>query len=181
LSKDAENRLAGLLRQGIAGDEAAYAEFLRDTASFVRMVARRKLGTRTEIDAEDIVQETLLAIHLKRHTWQSDQPVLPWLAAITRHKTVDFFRRRGQRVEVDIADYADLIEMPVNETASERDIGRALESLAPGQRQVVTAIAIDGCSIRETAAKFGVTETAVRVSLHRGLSTIARKFGRSAT
>jgi RNA polymerase sigma-70 factor (ECF subfamily) len=178
LSQGEESRLASLLRRGIAGDEPAYAEFLRGAAAFARMVARRKLGSRTEIDPEDVVQETLLAVHLKRHTWQSDQPVLPWLAAITRHKVVDFFRRRGQRIELDIEDYADLIEAPASETANERDVARALESLAPGQRRVVTAIAVDGCSIRETAEKLGVTETAVRVALHRGLSAIARKFGR---
>jgi RNA polymerase sigma-70 factor (ECF subfamily) len=63
--------------------------------------------------------------------------------------------------------------------ASEREIGRALNALAPGQRAVVSAISVEGRSIGETARKFGMTEVAVRVALHRGLAAIARKFGRS--
>ncbi len=175
--EDTESRLAGLLRQAIAGDETAYSEFLRRAATFVRAVARRKLGTRAETDAEDIVQETLLAVHLKRHTWRSDQPVLPWLGAITRYKMIDGFRRRGRRIDVDIDDYADIIASPQSETASEKDIRFALDSLAPGQRKVVSAIAIEGRSTQDLAVELGVTETAVRVALHRGLAAIAAKFG----
>jgi RNA polymerase sigma-70 factor (ECF subfamily) len=181
VAENEDSRLAGLLRQAIAGDEVAYAEFLRRTAAFVRLIARRKLGTRAELEAEDIVQETLLAVHLKRHTWQSDQPVLPWLAAIARYKVIDGFRRRGHRVEVDIDDYTNFIEAPQAETASEKEVKLALDSLPPGQRKVVSAIAVEGRSVRDIAAELKTTETAVRVALHRGLSTIAAKFGSEKT
>jgi RNA polymerase sigma-70 factor (ECF subfamily) len=180
LTREDEDRLAGLLRRAIGGDEAAYAEFLRRAASFARAVARKKLGSGSDLDPEDIVQETLLAIHLKRHTWRSDEPVLPWLAAIARHKAIDGFRRRGRHVEVDIDDYAEIIAAPTEETASERDIRRALGALSAGQRSVVSSIALEGHSISETAANLGMKETAVRVALHRGLSAIAAKFGSKA-
>jgi RNA polymerase sigma-70 factor (ECF subfamily) len=125
------------------------------------------------------VQETLLAIHLKRHTWRSDLPVEPWLYAIARFKLVDAFRKVGRRREVVMDEQFDAPAPEPEQAASEREIGRALEALAPGQRAVVAAISVEGSSISETARKLGMTEVAVRVALHRGLAAIARKFGRN--
>ena len=172
-----ETELARLMRAAIAGDERAYTEFLRRAACLVRSFARRKV-VQGGLDPEDIVQETLLAIHMKRHTWRDDAPVTPWLYAIARHKLIDAFRRRGRRVEIEIGEIAETFAQPEPETVSDREIGRVLEMLAPGQRSVVAAVSVDGLSISETAKSLGMTETAVRVALHRGLTAIAQRFGR---
>lgn len=174
---DGEKELSDLLRAAIDGDERAYAEFLRRAATFIRRFARPRV-THGGIDPEDIVQETLLAIHMKRHTWRTDAPVAPWLYAITRHKVIDAFRRRGRHVEIEIEEIADLVAQPLGERAREWEIERALESLTPGQRSVVSAVSVDGSSIGETASRLGMSETAVRVALHRGLAAIAKRFGR---
>ena len=172
-----EAELSRLLRAAIAGDERAYADFLHRIAAVVRGFARRKI-VQGGVDPEDVVQETLLAIHVKRHTWRQDAPVLPWIYAIARFKLIDAFRRRGRRIEIEIDEIAETFAEPETETVSERDINRALDGLPPAQRSVVSAVSVEGRSIGETAAKFGITETAVRVSLHRGLAAIARRFGR---
>ena len=172
-----EAELSRLLKAAIAGDERAYADFLHRTAALVRGFARRKI-VQGGVDPEDVVQETLLAIHVKRHTWRDDAPVLPWVYAIARFKLIDAFRRRGRRVEIQIDEIAETFAEPETETVSERDINRVLDSLPPAQRSVVSAVSVEGRSIGETAAKFGITETAVRVSLHRGLAAVARRFGR---
>jgi RNA polymerase sigma-70 factor (ECF subfamily) len=172
-----DSELAGLMRAALAGDERAYAEFLRRAACLVRGFARTRI-VRGGIDPEDIVQETLLAIHMKRHTWRDDGSVLPWLYAIARYKLVDAFRRSGRRMEVEIDEVAETLAAPETETVSGREIDRALSILAPGQRSVVAAITVDGRSIGETARNLGMSETAVRVALHRGLTAIAKKFGR---
>lgn len=173
-----EAELVRLLKAALQGDERAYAEFLRLAAALVRGFARRRI-TQGGVDPEDVVQETLLAIHLKRHTWQTDLPVGPWLFAIARFKLVDAFRKTGRRMEVVLDETFDAPAPEPEASASERDIGRALESLAPGQRAVVSAISVDGRSIGETARALGMSEGAVRVALHRGLTAIARRFGRS--
>ena len=172
-----EAELSRLLRAAIAGDERAYADFLHRIAALVRGFARRKV-VQGGVDPEDVVQETLLAIHVKRHTWREDAPVLPWVFAIARFKLIDAFRRRGRRIEIEIGEIAETFAEPETETVSERDINRVLDSLPPAQRSVVSAVSVEGRSIGETAAKFGITETAVRVSLHRGLAAIAKRFGR---
>jgi len=172
LTEADEAELARMLRAALSGDEQAYAAFLERVAALVRAVTRRNAGSGAEV--EDIVQETLLAIHLKRHTWRADAPVRPWIFAIARYKLVDSLRRRGRRIEVDIADYAETLAEPVEDAASPREIERALEQLPPGQRRVVSAVSVEGLSIGEAATAFGMNETAVRVALHRGLAAIAR-------
>ncbi|MDG4880884.1 sigma-70 family RNA polymerase sigma factor [Mesorhizobium sp. WSM4884] len=172
-----EAELSRLLKAAIAGDGKAYADFLRRIAALVRGFVRRKI-VQGGVDPEDVVQETLLAIHVKRHTWREDAPVLPWVYAIARFKLIDAFRRRGRRIEVEIDEIAETFAEPEAETVSERDINRALDGLPASQRSVVSSISVDGHSIGETAAKLGISETAVRVSLHRGLAAIAKRFGR---
>jgi RNA polymerase sigma-70 factor (ECF subfamily) len=170
-----EAELARMLRAALSGDEQAYAAFLARVAALVRGVTRRNAGSGVEV--EDVVQETLLAIHLKRHTWREDAAVGPWLYAIARFKLIDAFRKIGRRMEVVLDEASEAPAEQDEERASERDIGRALAALAPGQRAVVSSISVDGRSIAETATALGMREGAVRVALHRGLATIARKFG----
>ena len=173
-----EAELARLMRAAIAGDERAYGDFLQRAACLVRGFARRRI-VQGGLDPEDIVQETLLAIHMKRHTWRQDAPFTPWIYAIAKYKLIDAFRRRGRRMEIDIDEISETLSAPEAETISDQEIGRALQTLAPGQRSVVAAVSVDGRSIRETAKNLGMSETAVRVALHRGLGAIARRIGRS--
>ena len=92
-----EADLARKFRSALDGDERAYADFLASVAGLVRAVARRRIGH--AVDPEDVVQETLLAIHLKRHTWRPAGAVLPWVFAIARYKLVE--NRRGLMKLVD--------------------------------------------------------------------------------
>jgi RNA polymerase sigma-70 factor, ECF subfamily len=173
---DAE--LARLMRRASTGDEQAYADFLRRTAALVRGFCRRRI-TSGSIDPEDVVQETLLAIHLKRHTWRQNDPIMPWVYGIARFKLTDAFRRRGRHIEVEIAQTAETLAAPETEPSHSQEVERALEALSTGQKAVVSSISVEGRSIRETAERLSMTEAAVRVALHRGLATISRRFGRN--
>src|SRR5262245_55391935 len=76
------------------GDARAYADFLREVAGSLRAFFRRRLAQRPD-DVEDLVQETLLAMHNKRHTYEPRYPITPWLYAIARYKLVDLWRARA--------------------------------------------------------------------------------------
>ena len=180
-----EKLWAAWMRAGLAGDAAAYRQLLEAIAPRLRKFARGGLARAGigNADAEDVVQEILLAIHLKRQTWMSDQPFLPWLNAISRHKLIDVLRRRGRRGEVPIEG---LIEVLPDETAapetSHNELARLVGHLDGKQQSVVSAIALDGDSIRDTASKLDMSEGAVRVSFHRGLKKLATLFrGEGAT
>ncbi|HXV30306.1 MAG TPA: sigma-70 family RNA polymerase sigma factor [Sinorhizobium sp.] len=169
--------LAELFRAALEGDERAYGDFLHKAATLVRAWARRRTAF-GGLDPEDIVQETLLAIHVKRHTWRPDGPVAPWLYAIAKHKLVDALRRLGRHRRIDISELEDQLAAEETEAVRDWEIDRALETLTPGQRSVVTAISVEGRTIAEAARSLDMNETAVRVALHRGLAAIARRFGR---
>lgn len=179
-SSELEEEMSALMRAALAGDEAAYAGFLRKGADAARRVVRHRLGAASPVSHEDVVQETLLAVHLKRHTWRTTDPILPWFMSIARYKMIDACRRQRVRIAVPIDDLADILAAPEgsNEAAETRQIERAVETLSAGQQKIVRSIAIEGRTIRETAAALEMKEGAVRVAFHRGLSAIAARFGR---
>lgn len=180
---DHEHDWACWLQAANAGDAAAYRRLLDALVPFLRRAVRfasARSGVPLE-DVEDVVQETLLAIHLKRHTWDDAQPVGPWVRAIARNKLIDSLRRRGRHVSVPIEDVIETLptEAPA-ETLAVRDLERLLGVLNGRQREVVHAISVEGASIQQVAVRLQTTEGAVRVALHRGLAALTRAYGSDA-
>lgn len=180
---DREAQWAAWMRAADAGDEMAYRRLLEALAPAVRGVVLRALtraGAGTA-DAEDVVQETLLALHLKRATWDRTAPIGPWINAIARYKTVDALRRRGRRAEQPIDGVVE--SLPAAEAAdglARRDAERALAALSGRTHEVVRAVSLDGAGIGDTARRLCISEGAVRVALHRGLKALARRFAESS-
>ena len=171
------------MRAAMTGDAGAYRQLLVSLAPHVRAVARsrcRSVGA-PEGEVEDIMQEVLLAIHLKRGTWDQSRPIGPWVAAITRNKLIDILRQRGRHITVPIEDFMDSLqaEDPTPELST-RDIDTLLGHLKPQQKEVVRSISLNGSSIRETAERLQMTEVAVRVTLHRALKALAVFYRSSA-
>lgn len=169
------------MRSANAGDAVAYHRLLKAVTPVLRAATRRGLARAGQpVDqAEDIVQDILIAVHLKRHTWDADAPFAPWLFAIARNKLIDALRRRGRRIFVNIDDLAESMPgEPAEETLPPGEIASHLERLPARQRDVLQSIAVNSASIKETATKLSMTEGAVRVALHRGLSNLAGKLGK---
>jgi RNA polymerase sigma-70 factor (ECF subfamily) len=178
-----ESDWAARMRAAMAGDADAYRQFLVSVTPHVRAVARsrcRSLGA-PEGEAEDVVQEVLLTIHLKRGTWDQSRPIGPWVAAITRNKLIDVLRRRGRHINVPIEEVVDSLQAEDRTPAlATRDIDTLLGHLKVQQREIVRSISIDGNSIRDTAGRLRMTEGAVRVALHRALKALGAFYRSSA-
>ena len=174
-----EVQWAAWMRAGLDGDGEAYRLLLDALAPVLRRIARQRLrqaGT-GNADAEDVVQEVLLAVHLKRHTWMRDQPFSPWLNAIARYKLIDVLRRRGRRGEVPIDDLIEVLpDQSAQAEASPRELERLVGRLQGREHDIVTAISLEGQSVRDAAAKWSMSEGAVRVALHRGLKRLAQLY-----
>ena len=174
-----ESHWAELMRAANRGNAGSYHRLLHELAPLLRGVASRgfaRYGLGSE-DVEDVVQETLLAVHLKRHTWDERQRLLPWVRAIAQNKLIDSLRRRGRRVHVPIDDISETFagdEPPAEMNGV--DAERVMASLKGRQRAIVLAISIEGASAREVAQRLGMTEGAVRVALHRALQSLAKAF-----
>lgn len=148
---------------------------------WLRIVVRRGLASagRSAADCEDIVQETLLAMHLKRDTWDETRPIAPWLRAIARHKLADYLRRRGFADHVDIDDHADAPELAIDSTAASTVDSRQMLAMLPErQRRIVQEISLEGRRAADVARVLGMTEGAVRVTLHRSLKALAVLYRR---
>lgn len=163
-----------LLVAANTGDSRAYAQFLQAVAPVIRGLVRAKGAGLGEAACEDVVQEVLLAIHLKRHTWDRSAPVRPWLYAIARYKVVDAFRARGRRVDVPIEDFADHLAAEAGPDPTEAaDVAKMIGMLDGRSAEIVRKIGLEGASVAETGQALTMSEGAVRVALHRALKTLA--------
>jgi RNA polymerase sigma-70 factor (ECF subfamily) len=170
-----------LMYAAVSGDAKSYKALLETLPGFLRSITRRgyaRFGVEPN-DVEDVVQEVLLAIHLKRHTWKVGAPVAPWIMAIARHKLIDVLRRRGRHVQVPIETVLRNLEAETSESRPDgrldrQDVIRLLDHLKPRQREIVRSISIDGHSIRDVARHLDMSEVAVRVALHRAAASARR-------
>ncbi len=174
--KDVETELRALLLPALAGDNAAYAAFLRRTSAHLRAFFRRRLIAYPD-DMEDLVQETLLALHNQRHTWLPSQRLTPWLYAIARYKLVDLLRvrlpRRAVEIALDDVDEEALADRDDGALDARRDLVGLLMLLPERHRLPIQRVKIEGLSIAEAAVALGMSESAVKVGIHRGLRKLA--------
>jgi RNA polymerase sigma factor (sigma-70 family) len=164
-----------LMRAANRGDAAAYRRLLQAITPVLRGVVRARGGGLGPETCEDVVQEVLLAVHVKRQTWREDAPLRPWLYAIARHKVADAFRARGHRTHLPIEDFIDALPAADGPDPTRgRDIEKVLGRLEPRAADIVRGFGLRGETVAETADRLQMSEGAVRVALHRALKTIAR-------
>lgn len=173
---DFESGLKPLWMRAQAGDEAAYREALSRIAARLRRYFARRLFALPD-DVEDLVQETLLALHQQRGTYDPGLPVSAWVHAIARHKLVDLLRRRGRREALnqpldDLAEDQHPAAAP-DEQPTRRDLALLLANLPAAQRLAIVLTKIEGLSVAEAAKRGGVSVSALKVQVHRGLKRLA--------
>jgi|688.fasta_scaffold311882_2 RNA polymerase sigma-70 factor (ECF subfamily) len=182
--EDFEALLAPLWQRAQQGDEAAYREALGRMAERLRAYLRRRLTDRPE-DVEDLLQETLLALHLQRGTHEPGRPVSHWMHAIARYKLIDHWRRQGRhgaRLEA-VEDFEDwpAEDAPHEAAWARRDVWQLLQRLPAAQRRAIELTKLDGLSVAQAAHETGASESAIKVQVHRGLRRLAEWVRRTPT
>jgi RNA polymerase sigma-70 factor (ECF subfamily) len=173
-----EERLRSLVLPSLAGDAAAYRMFLDELTMHLRSYLRRRLGGLPD-EVEDLLQELLLAVHNKRHTYDPKQPLTAWVQAIARYKLVDLLRRRSRSIVLtDPLDEDDQIFATTDNDAAEAqyDVAKLLRGLPDRQRLPILYVKIEGASVTDTAVRTGMSESAVKVGIHRGLKALAERI-----
>lgn len=171
---DFESGLKPLWMRAQAGDEAACREALTRIAARLRGFFARRLQSLPD-EVEDLVQETLIALHVQRGTHDPALPVSSWMYAIARHKLVDLWRRRGRtQLMLEPLDEVDENTLPSapEEQPARRDLLALLESLPAAQRRTIALTKIEGLSVAEAALRCGVSPSALKVRGHRGLKRL---------
>jgi RNA polymerase sigma-70 factor (ECF subfamily) len=173
-----EERLRGLLARGLAGDAPAYHSFLKELSAHLRAFLRKRLVNLPQ-EVEDLVQELLLAVHNQRHTYDPRQPLTAWVNAIARYKLVDLLRRRSRNELLnDPLDEDDALLAASDSEAADarRDLVKLLAALPDRQRLPIIHMKIEGLSVAETARLTGMSPSAIKVGIHRGLKALAAKI-----
>src|SRR6266851_5486589 len=172
-----ETELKALMLAGLDGNATSHRELLERLSRRLRAYYKGKLAGigRGASEAEDLVQEAVLAIHLKRHTYDPVEPLTPWVHAVARYKLIDFLRRtRTSLVDVPIDEANTIMAHDDNVDAeSTHDVRRLMERLPKNMRCAIEAVKLDGQSIAEAAQRCGISESGVKVNIHRGLKALA--------
>lgn len=172
-----EDRLKALMLDGLDGDAAAQRRLLLELSVVLRRYYRRRLSHDVS-EAEDLVQEALIAIHTRRATYDRARPFTAWVFAVARYKLVDHLRRRRVRPTTPIDDVEALFAPDESEAATAAiDLARVMEDLPRRQRDAILQTRIEGLSTAEAALRSGQSESAVKVNVHRGLKALMARFG----
>ncbi|MFD2181749.1 sigma-70 family RNA polymerase sigma factor [Rhodoplanes azumiensis] len=171
-----EPALKALMTASLAGDGRAHRDLLQALSGYLRGYFRGRLvrAGRGVAEAEDLVQEALMAVHTGRHTYDPAEPLTPWVFAIARYKLLDHLRRtKTSTADVGLDQAEDVVAVDdYTGTESALDLRRMLSRLPSRMQQAIQFVKIDGLSVAEAAAKCGASESAVKVNIHRGLKAL---------
>lgn len=172
-----EKDLKSLMTAGLDGDAAAYRTLLERLSPHLRSYYRGRLARagRSAAEAEDLLQEALLAIHTRRHAYDRAELFTPWMHAIARYKLIDYLRRTNSSYrDVPIGDASELTSHADHDgVESSIDLGRLIARLPVKMQRAIRYVKLDGLSIAEAARRSGMTEAAVKISIHRGLKALS--------
>jgi RNA polymerase sigma-70 factor (ECF subfamily) len=172
-----ESELKNLMVAGLDGDAAAYRSLLARLSQHLRGYYKSRLSRigRGATEAEDLVQEALLAIHIQRHTYDPAEPLTPWVYAIARYKLIDHLRRtRASLADLPIEVAGDITAQDDHAGAeSAYDLHRLLSRLPQKMRRAIECVKLDGLSVAEAAVQCGMSVSAIKVNVHRGLRVLA--------
>ena len=173
-----EPELRALMLAGLDGDEASHKSLLTKLSAYLRAYFKGQLARigRGPSDAEDLVQETLIALHTRRHTYDRSQLLTPWVYAIARYRLVDYLRRtKSANMDVPVEEADEILAADDPEAVeSSLDLEKLMAQVSPRVSQAIRYVKLDGLSVSEAAARTGMSPSAVKVSVHRGLKALSR-------
>lgn len=165
------------LLAGLAGDAAAYADFLNRLSPLLRRVIGRKIPM---ADVEDVLQEVLISIHKARHTYDGERPLMPWVMAITSFRITDCLRKTYSEMrhsQVDIADVENMLESVTETTGNNESIQEMLNGVGQRERKILSLMHVEGYTAKEVGSQLGMGESAVKVAAHRAIKKIRERLG----
>lgn len=169
-----EDQLKTWMVEGLEGNAASHAALLRALVPLLRAFYRRRVSDGETI--EDLVQETLIAVHTRRMTYDPERAFSSWLFAVARYKMIDSFRRVRATCPIDDFEYMLVSGAFEDEVNARRDIDQLLAELPQKQSSLIRKVRIEGHSVAETAREMGIGESDVKVSVHRGLKALAARI-----
>ena len=177
-----ESDLKALMTASLEGDSNAHRSLLTALSGHLRSYYKSRLlrSGRAAEETEDLVQEALIVIHMQRHTYDPEQPLTPWVYAIARYKLIDHLRRtRTTTADVPLENADDILASDDNAAAeSQFDLAKLFERLPERMRLSLQYVKLEGLSVAEAADRSGMSQSAVKVNVHRGLKILTALIAR---
>jgi RNA polymerase sigma-70 factor (ECF subfamily) len=172
-----DTKLKHLLAGVADGDEAAFAELYKATASKLLGVAIRILRSR-EV-AEEVLQEAFFKVWERASDYNAGiASPMTWMATIVRNRALDEARRRVIRPtgdESELENIASGDEHPIAALERSEDVERllrCLDGLEPEKKEIVRLAYLDGLSREALAVRFGRPEGTIKTWLYRSLAQL---------
>ncbi len=177
-NKDRDSELRELLRLSIDGDTQAYNTFLKRVAEMLTSYLTKKMSARSsKLGVEDLVQDVLLAVHQKKHTYRSDLPILPWLFSIAKYRLIDSYRQASKHELVTFDDDLNSFnDFAISASEARLDVSTLFESLPPKQREVLRLAKIEELPLEEISRRVDMSVPAVKVSIHRSIQLLRKTY-----
>jgi RNA polymerase sigma factor (sigma-70 family) len=173
--RDSEQQLRAWMTQGLGGDAAAHAALLHALLPLLRTYFSRRMRN-ADADVEDLVQETLIAVHERRATYDRQRPFTAWLYAVARYRLIDHLRRRRSTVPIEDLEESLGVDDFEEATSARMDVEVLLASLSPKQARAIRDTHLEGLTSAESAQGAGIGESDVKISVHRGLKALVARI-----
>lgn len=162
--EELDKRLRGLLIDSMKGDKDSYETFL-ELCSMLLKPYLIHLGGRYagRENTEDILQEVLVTLHKKKHTYRPDRAFLPWLYTMARHRFIDDYRAKKRLPKTTTLEY----DIPLEYDGAEFDLGPVMDLLTAKQREMLLLVKVEGATYEEAAKTLHMSVPAVKVGIHR--------------
>lgn len=153
------------------GDQSSYRQLLNSTQQWLSSYYKKRVPLNM---VDDLVQDCLMRLHSKRHTYDPQYHVGVWLAAIARYRLIDYWRKQKKYSEVELPEDGNLPEAlwlrePEAHNLAGRDVELLLKNISPYQSLVIKMVKLNQMSIQDAASATGYSIAAVKVMIHRGL------------
>jgi RNA polymerase sigma-70 factor (ECF subfamily) len=177
VTAEQEIELGRLMTLAQDGNRQAYEDLLTRVSGLVLAFVRRRVGDAPW--SEDVMQDCLVALHKARHTYDPARPFAPWMYAIAQNRLLDALRVQRRRLLRELQ--PDLMPERGRRPLQERDalladVRKAVAALPDHQRQVIELLKFEDLSVREVAARLGMSEANVKVTAHRGYRALRRRI-----
>ena len=166
------------MARALEGDREAYGKLVGELGHAIEGYLRKRFGGAASWDFfEDCVQESLLAVHRARHTYDPGRPFRPWLFTLVRHKTIDLLRRQQTRRRREDAEAPETAPGRGAEPSQRLDGETVLGWLDPKYREALVLTKLEGCSLEEAAERAGTSVTAMKTRVHRAIRIVRKRLG----
>ena len=171
MAQISQDKWDGWIKEAMEGNQVSYRLLLSDLRNWLFAFFAKRVH---QEGIEDLVQDTLLAVHKKKHTYDQSRSFGAWVNAVARHKWIDKIRTNVKRIDVELDDnMANPNDSQI--MCAKHDVATLLKLIPSAQAEIIKMVKIQELSIEEVSQKTGYSQSYIKVAVHRGMKKLQAK------